>query len=122
MIWRRVVSGVLTLMAVQYAAVGAGSVCAADHSGPTHDASAQASHHGTESSSPSAPCAPGTQHPAHTHSPAGCVAMAGCTAYSVGGVAFAQIAETVVVAVRALRTSTSLDSIQPAPETPPPIA
>ena len=122
MIGRRVISGVLTLIAVQYAAVGAGSVCTADHAGPPPDASTQASHHDTESSSPTVPCTPGTQQPAPTHSSAGCLAMAGCTAYSVGGIAGSQVAETVVVAVRSLHTSTSLDSIPSAPETPPPIA
>lgn len=48
--------------------------------------------------------------------------MAGCTAYSVGGVACSQIVVTAVVAVRSFGTNTSLDSIQTAPETPPPIA
>jgi len=122
MIWRKVVSGVLTLMAVQYAALGAGSVCTADHAGAVTGAATHAAHEGTRPAGPMTPCAPGSQQPPRSHSPAGCLAMASCTACGVVSVDSQKMVLAAVSAARPARTISSLHSIRSAPETPPPIA
>lgn len=122
MIWRRVVSGILTLIAVQYAAVGAGSICTSDHSHSTADAPTHTDHEGTSSSAPTVPCAPDAQPPSHQHAAAGCLAMAGCSATGVAAVAYSELSAAPFTSLPPIRTISTPRSILTPPDTPPPIA
>ena len=122
MIWRRVVSGILTLVAVHYAAVGAGSSCTSGHSNAAAGAPTHTEHEGTSSSAPAAPCAPDAQDPVHQHSPAGCVAMAGCAATGMAAVVYSQPSAVPFTSLPPIRTLLLPRSVLTPPDTPPPIA
>jgi hypothetical protein len=120
MIARRLVGSLLTLMAVQYAALGAGSLCAAEHApaGSTHVA--DMAH--DASTTPDGPCAPAQQDSQSHHVPAGCLAMAGCMAWGITTVVPPRVTAVAVTMAPPIRVSASLRSLRAAPETPPPIA
>ena len=122
MIWHRLVSSVLTLIAVQYAVIGGGSICAGDHSEGTPDVPAHAAHEGSGSSTPAAPCAPDAQHPAHQGSSAGCMAMVGCSTTGVAAVVAPQLSVAPSTTVASIRTILTPRSVLTPPDTPPPIA
>lgn len=120
--WRRVVSGALTLMAVQYAALGSGPVCVSDQSTAAADASSHATHDAPGTSAPAVPCAPGPRNPAHSHSSGGCLAMAGCAACGVVSVVILGIAGGQFFTLPPIQTLSAPLSVLIPPDTPPPIA
>ena len=122
MYWHRVASGVLILIAVQYAATAAGGTCPSDASCSAADAAMQGMAHDGESPTPKSPCAPGSQQPGHGHSTTGCAAMTACApgaaVAAVNPVAF--VAASVTVPTGA--TFMTIHSLRIPPDTPPPIA
>lgn len=110
MIARRLVSGLLTLMAVQYAAVGDGPVCAASH----HQAAA------AEHTSPDH-CPPASPDGHADHSSSGCLAMAGCGTIGLAAVVAVELSVFPTAMAPAIPASTHLRSVLTPPETPPPI-
>lgn len=120
---RRLASGFLALIAVQYAAFGAGPVCAAEHGpSPVADHAGGMDHTGPAPASSTNPCAPEHRDGTPTHSPVHCLAMAGCAATSVAEA----ISAVAMVPPQAVATATAetaqLHSTRSPPDTPPPIA
>jgi len=125
MTWRRLVSGVLTLMAVQYAAFGIGPSCAADHhpaGTATADLSTGMTHDGPMAPGSTDPCAPNSPDSNTTHTPLSCLAMAGCAATGIAAGATAELAAPQMAVAPSVPVSAGFRSILTPPETPPPIA
>jgi hypothetical protein len=125
MICRRLVSGALTLMTVQYAAFGIGPSCAADHH-PARTAAADAStgmtHDGPMTPGSTDPCAPTSPDSHTTHTPLTCLGMAGCAPTGIAAVVAAELAAPQRAVAPMVPVSAGLGSILSPPETPPPIA
>lgn len=120
---RRLVSGIMTLMAVQFAGLGGQPVCAGDHhSAASADAAAGMTHDGPMDRGPTDPCAPTSPEPGAPHTPMACLAMTGCAPTGLAAV----IVPAVLAPPTTLGASAAeipvLRSIISTPETPPPIA
>lgn len=121
---RRLVSGILTLVAVQYAAFGAGSICASAHESTQVSAAEDAggmARHGGSNDRPTAPCAPTSPDSHAGHAPAGCMAMAGCAPPGLAAAVAPEVVAAPLTIAALVTDAVSLRSIISAPETPPPI-
>jgi len=125
MIWRRLVSGAMTLMAAHYAAFGIRPACGDEHRA-TQTASAEVTpgmaHDGPMHSGSTDPCVPASGHSSGSHTPLSCLAMAGCAASGIVDVSWQELPVPLVSVALIARPSSSLHSILFPPETPPPIA
>lgn len=122
---RRLISIVMTLIAVQFAVAGGQPLCGGDHhadatvladapAGMTHDGSM---HHGG-----TVPCDPTSPNPSTPHTPVTCLAMAGCVATGVPALVGPEIVSAPVTLETPSPEPAILHSITSTPETPPPIA
>lgn len=120
---RRLVSGVMTLMAVQFAGVGVQPLCAGDHhSAPIADAAGEMAHDGPMSHGATEPCAPTSPDSGAPHTPMSCLAMAGCAAAGIAGVIAPDVIASPLTVSPFANVPANLHSINSPPETPPPIA
>lgn len=125
MIVRRLVSGLMTLMAVQFAILGAQPLCAGDHhsaSTASADAMAGMSHDGMMDHGSTDPCSPTAPDSHSTHSPLTCLAMTGCAPTSLASLGALDVVAPPMTVHSAGREPATLRSVISAPETPPPIA
>ena len=124
MLARKLVSGILTLMAVQYAAFGAGSLCASAHHSQASmtEAAGGMAQHNAKAYSPTSPCAPTAPDSHSRHAPSSCLAMAGCAAPGLAAVVAPEVAASPLTVAALVTDAASLRSIMSPPDTPPPIA
>ncbi len=125
MIRRRLVSGLMTLMAVQFAALGAQPMCAGDHHGAAPAGASTMSdmaHDGPMDHGPTDPCTPTTPDAPPGHSPQSCLAMAGCAPAGLGSLSVPDVVAPPMARQAVDPESPNLRSVISTPETPPPIA
>ena len=122
MIARRLVSGLMILMAVQFATSGA-SLCAGDHhSGSSAGAMSDLSHGGPMEHGSSDPGAPSSPDSHSQQSPSSCLAMTGCAPIGLAALGALDVAVPPMTLHAQGREPAALRSTISAPETPPPIA
>ncbi len=121
---RRLVSGVMALIAVQYAAFGAGSLCTTAHHSPGSgpEVTAGMAQHRATADGPTSPCAPTSPDSHSTHVPLSCLAMAGCAAPGLAAVVAPEVAASPLTIAVLVTEAATLRSVLSPPETPPPIA
>jgi len=125
MLVRRLVSGLMTLMAVQFAVLGAQPLCAGDqHGASTASAGAMRdmSHDGPMDHGPMDPCAPTTPDSHAGHSLLSCLAMTGCAPTGLASLGTPGVAIPLMTVQMESREPAAVLAVTTPPETPPPIA
>lgn len=125
MIGRRLVSGLMTLMAVHFAALGAQPLCAGDNHGAAAagtTAMTDMAHDGPMDRGPTDPCTPTTPGSPPGHSPQSCLAMTGCVSAGLGSLRMPAVVAPPMAHQAVDPEPPNLRSVISTPETPPPIA
>lgn len=117
---RRLVSGFLTLLTVQYAALAGASPCigATD----TGRADSGAAHHPAPAPTDTAPCDTGAHSGHDHHATHNCLAMAGCAGTAAMATQSAVLDSSAPAYSAAPRAPVRFHSYTAPPDTPPPIA
>ena len=112
---------VLLLLAAKFAVLGVTPLCGGAYMQAAAGAEAL-SHHGHTTHGTHNPCAPAHQGSVPEHTPAGCLAMAGCTTAGIAALDTPELASPESSAERVTFSRALLVSVSTTPETPPPIA